>query len=214
MVGDEAAFLETLVLEPHDASQYSKIVDAIKNKISSARQEEAYYEQVVNSSKYSYEVKQKAVFFMPDLDASRLWGFGNLSGEALCVLVGNSIKYSYGNITDPCLMALAANPAFISSLGSKFDAPQVAYERHYGYYKEVDIEIRETLTQYIVASSNMSFELARLILEAYNPDLPLFFLNEEPFNAAPVLDWTRKAYGLPESIPDAWVRNLLGGVPV
>ena len=114
--------MTTLILTPRDARKYKRIVNKVRSKLHTNEEYNAFYDQVLSSDRYSYDVKQKFVLWLCNLEQARLWGFKNLTGEALYVFTNENLENRIINVLSlEDLQALASNPAFAESVDSEFD---------------------------------------------------------------------------------------------
>ena len=206
---EKTQFLNSLDLTPREERQYNRIVKTIQRKLYTNAQCNAYYEKILTSDKYSYNVKQKAVLWKCDLTPSRLWGFRNLSGEALFLFVVENINnFDIKNISVKDMQALVDNPAFIESDGKDFDVVYEVIYMRFGVSTQSEVQFRKTLIAGAVLSNNMSLGLAETILEMREPFHTSDLVKRWHLDEEPLLNWVRETYGFGE-VSDSWVHNFL-----
>lgn len=203
-------FFNTLKLGPRDEYNYSQLISKLRSKLYSHSEYSAFYEEVLASGKYSYEVKQKAVIWMPSLNASRLWGFKNLTGEALYVFVNINMPPFAKDLALEDIQALATNPAFFDSMGNECDTLERAFQTPYSEPSTGEMWFRKTLIQSAASSANMTLELAEVIIRKSRNLLDDSMLELLQADEKPVIDWLREKYDMGE-VPDSWVRQFLLG---
>jgi hypothetical protein len=203
-------FMTTIILTPRDARKYKRIVNKVRRKLHTDEEYNAFYNQVLTSDRYSYDVKQKFVLWLCNLKQARLWGFKNLSGEALYVFAHENLENRIINVLSlEDLQALASNPAFAGSVDSEFDTFNVTFARRSDLTESVrTVKIKTELLAYVAHSPNMNLGVAEMIVNSNERANSLSHGNAWIWEEREVLDWTRKTYDMGD-IPDSWVRQFL-----
>jgi hypothetical protein len=214
-------FITRIILNHHDAEKYNGVVHKICSLQTDAEQN-SYYEQVLKVENYSYDVKQKAVFWLYTLQQARLWGFKNLSGEALFIFAQEHFNNGFKELEVEDLQALVSNPAFAGSVDSDFDVPKMIFVELFNP-SQPEKTIRGDLLTQLVFSPTMNIGIAELIVNlntttSIQVDESIINLNaiSQPtmlrqtgaIDDSSVIDWTRKTYDMGD-VPDSWVRKFL-----
>jgi len=211
MSEEKTEFLNSRELTPREERQYNRIVKKIR-KLDTNAQCDGYYEKILASDKYSYNVKEKAVIWKYALTPSRLWGFRNLSGEALFLFVRENINdLDIKSLSVKDMQALVDNPAFSESKGSKFDVVKKVVYTPFGVSTRSEVQFRKTLIAGAALSTNMTLDLAEIILNRIAPFPTADVLESWRLAEGPIIEWARETYEMGE-IPDLWVRQFLAEV--
>jgi len=206
--------VQKLELSSQDEKKYNEIVNR-RRQNTSLKEDDACYKIVLTSDKYSYEVKQKIVLTTPSLAQSRLWGLKNLAGHALYLFVSEWLSYHSKDVTLEEVKLLVANPAFDGTVDkSESNVPILVFTLACMY--DIDEQPwKQILIDEIVYSPKMSLDLATEIMKISDvgfdggiSTMADLFL-DSAFDATCALDWARKTYDLPESLPDSWVRQFI-----
>lgn len=199
-------FINRIILNHDDAEKYNGVVRKICNLQTDAEQN-AYYEQVLKVENYSYAVKQKAVFWLYTLQQARLWGFKNLSGEALFIFVQEHFNNGVEELGVEDLQVLVSNPAFAGSVDRDFDIPKMIFMELFNPSRP-EKSIRENLLTQLVFSPTMNIGVAEVIIKINAMELAYTEREKWFLDESSVIEWTRKTYDMGD-IPDSWVRKFL-----
>jgi len=208
MSGYYAGILDAAPLSLSDKKKYNEIFHTAKESNLSTEELEAYCRRIFTSRRYSYELKQRLALLVPSYDSSRLWGLRNFSGRALLFYVSESIRYVAERFTVGDIQALITNPAFKDSRGSEFDTIMFVLKNTHVYIKDGSTLQQSTINQIVIAP-NMGLDFAAIILQATSLDCIPEGPRDLELTLDPVLDWVRKTYDLPQSMPEVWVRQFV-----
>jgi hypothetical protein len=196
-------FVASIILTPRDARKHKRILNKVRINLQSNLEHNAFYEKVLSSDQYSYDVKLKSIFSLYTLEQSRLWGFRNLSGEALFLFTQKVLQYARDYLSVGSLNALASNPAFAESVSSEFDVPKIVFES-----LVTEQPKKETMLNQIAASTTMNLGIAELIVNLNAVQHTLMPQEDWTLDDSAVIEWTRTTYDMGD-VPDSWVRQFL-----
>ena len=200
-------FVENIILTPHDTRKYKRIIKTVRGKLHTNAEKNAFYKEVLNSDQYSYDVKQKSIFWLYSIEQSRLWGFRNLSGEALFLFTQKVLQYATVSLSVESFNAFASNPAFAESVDSDFNVPKIVFAIPFEFFVE-ERPRKEAMLNQLVASPNMNLGIAELIINLNAMELIYTEREKWSLDDSSVIEWTRKTYDMGD-VPDLWVRQFL-----
>lgn len=200
-------FMSTITLSPQDELKYEKVLKKAFYKLDTRAGHNAFCGKVFNSRRYSYDLKRKLVFVFSALPQSRLWGFGNLSGEGLFLFMKESLYHAINYFNPESITALVLNPEFTASIDTEFDTPRLVFTR-FSLDKRVEKAMREALVKRLLALGKMNIEIAVIIVSFNEAHAPYENIEYWSLHDRVILEWTRQAYDMGE-LPDSWVRKFL-----
>jgi len=198
-------FVDEIKLTPDDEQKYEEIL----TQLYTPPAPNTYYNTLLASDEYSYDIKQKLVLTMASMEHSRLWGLGNLSAQALFLFIFEVFTYEAKDLSFKEIQALVANPACDGSVSGVFNIPRIAFVLASGYTIEKDLQ-KHVIMMQLLEANKMNLEIAAIVMEIIRQeeDLEGNRVIRESF-ATPVLNWARTNFALNEEIPDSWVREFL-----